>query len=113
VANERLPDMQPIPTAYPSLPAPSMRTPLTAHFQRQWNSGNSTPTSGEDGDGSTPPADENRAPPGAWPGTMEELIRRTLDDDEGGGVVERLAERIARGRKPTGKPHPLKRYETA
>ena len=43
---------------------------------------------------------------------MEELIRRTLNDDEEGGVVERLAERIARGRKPTGKPRPLKRHET-
>ena len=37
---------------------------------------------------------------------MEELIRRTLNDDEEGGVVERLAERIARGRKPFVPPPP-------
>lgn len=45
---------------------------------------------------------------------MEVLIRKTLDDEEGdGGVVERLAERIARGRRVTGRPRPLKRFETA
>ncbi|KAH7922000.1 Metallo-dependent phosphatase [Leucogyrophana mollusca] len=46
--------------------------------------------------------------------SMEELIRRTLTDEESeSGVVERLAERIARGRKVTGRPMPLKRFETA
>jgi serine/threonine-protein phosphatase 2B catalytic subunit len=45
---------------------------------------------------------------------MEVLIRKTLEEDEGdGGVVERLAERIARGRRVTGRPQPLKRFETA
>ncbi|KAH7890234.1 Metallo-dependent phosphatase-like protein [Phlebopus sp. FC_14] len=44
--------------------------------------------------------------------SMEELIRRALDDEEEGDVVGRLADRIAKGRKPTGRPMPLKRYET-
>ncbi|KIJ15828.1 hypothetical protein PAXINDRAFT_11408 [Paxillus involutus ATCC 200175] len=44
--------------------------------------------------------------------SMEELIRRALDEDEEGDMVERLADRIARGRNPTGRPMPLKRYET-
>jgi serine/threonine-protein phosphatase 2B catalytic subunit len=46
---------------------------------------------------------------------MEDLIRRTLeesDDDDDAGTVERVSERIAAGRKVTGKPMPLKRYET-
>jgi len=43
----------------------------------------------------------------------EELIKRALEEDEDGdGVVERLADRIARGRKPQGRPRALKRYET-
>lgn len=45
---------------------------------------------------------------------IEVLIRRTLEEDEGdSGVVERLAERIARGRRVTGRPRALKRFETA
>ena len=47
--------------------------------------------------------------------SMEDLIRRTLeesDDDDDAGTVERVSERIAAGRKVTGKPMPLKRYET-
>ena len=46
---------------------------------------------------------------------MEYLIKRTLDeenDDDEGGVVEKLAERIARGRSITAKPS-LKRHDTA
>ncbi|KAK7457102.1 hypothetical protein VKT23_010404 [Stygiomarasmius scandens] len=44
---------------------------------------------------------------------MEALIRRTLEEgDDDGGVVERLAEKIARGRKATGRPQTLKRFET-
>lgn len=44
---------------------------------------------------------------------MEVLIKRTLEDNgDEGGVVERLAERIARGRNVTGRPMPLKRFET-
>ncbi|KAF9235456.1 Metallo-dependent phosphatase-like protein [Melanogaster broomeanus] len=45
--------------------------------------------------------------------SMDALIRRTLDDDdEEGDVVSRLADRIAEMRPPTGRPMPLKRYET-
>lgn len=44
----------------------------------------------------------------------EELIRKALEEDEeGDSVVERLADRIARGRKPQGRPRALKRFETA
>ena len=44
---------------------------------------------------------------------MEELIKKALEEDEDGdGVVERLADRIARGRKPQGRPRALKRFET-
>ncbi len=45
---------------------------------------------------------------------MEALIRRTLE--EGGDVgdaVEKLAEKLAKGRRVTGRPMPLKRHETA
>lgn len=105
MANERLPEAAPPPTAYPGLAAPSMRAPIMTHLQQRAG----TPS------GASTPSEEAATPtdvPGAWPGTMEELIRRTLNDDDEGGVVERLAERIARGRKPTGKPRPLKRHET-
>jgi serine/threonine-protein phosphatase 2B catalytic subunit len=45
---------------------------------------------------------------------MEVLIRRALEEDEvEGGVVEILAERIARTRSVTGRPRALKRFETA
>jgi serine/threonine-protein phosphatase 2B catalytic subunit len=46
--------------------------------------------------------------------SMEDLIRRILEepDDENAGMVERVSERIASGRKVTGKPMPLKRHET-
>ena len=45
---------------------------------------------------------------------MEYLIKRTLDevDDEEGGIVEKLAEKIARGRSITAKPS-LKKHDTA
>ena len=70
-----------------------------------------------------PEFDPNAAP-GIFPapstrphmGGMEALIRRTLEDDEGvdeGGVVDRIAEQIARERAPQGKPRALKRFETA
>ncbi|EGN94333.1 hypothetical protein SERLA73DRAFT_114496 [Serpula lacrymans var. lacrymans S7.3] len=46
--------------------------------------------------------------------TMEELIRKALNEEDGKAtVVERLAERIARGRKVAGRPSTLKRFETA
>ncbi|KII85433.1 hypothetical protein PLICRDRAFT_178507 [Plicaturopsis crispa FD-325 SS-3] len=85
--NERIPEFT--PTAYPQpgaiTPTPSMRSTLRRG-------------SGDDAD---------RGP------AMETLIRRTLEDEEGdGGVVEKLAERIARGRKATGRPQALKRHDT-
>ena len=45
---------------------------------------------------------------------MEYLIKRTLeeDGDDEGGIVERLAEKIARGRSINAKPS-LKRHDTA
>jgi len=44
---------------------------------------------------------------------MEELIKKALEEDENGdSVVERLADRIARTRKPQGRPRALKRFET-
>ena len=43
----------------------------------------------------------------------EELIKKALEeDDDGDNVVERLADRIARSRKPQGRPRALKRFET-
>ncbi|KAJ7595549.1 serine/threonine-protein phosphatase 2B catalytic subunit [Mycena floridula] len=46
---------------------------------------------------------------------MEYLIKRTLEDEseDEGGVVERLAERIARGRHIGSRPSALKRHGTA
>ena len=44
---------------------------------------------------------------------MDELIKKAMEEDkDGDGAVERLADRIARGRKPQGRPRALKRYET-
>lgn len=43
---------------------------------------------------------------------MDTLIRRTLEENDASGVVERLAEKLAKERKPTGRPMPLKRHET-
>lgn len=81
IANERLPHF--IPPGMPHVPAPSMRLPRL----------------GEDGEGDGQ--------------NMEGLIRRALEEEglEDGGVVERIAERIARG-KPT-RPKGLRRFETA
>ncbi|KAF9653553.1 Metallo-dependent phosphatase [Thelephora ganbajun] len=43
----------------------------------------------------------------------EDLIKKALEEDEeGDSVVERLADRITRGRKPQGRPRGLKRFET-
>jgi serine/threonine-protein phosphatase 2B catalytic subunit len=45
---------------------------------------------------------------------MEDLIKRTLEeDDDEGGVVEKIAEKIARGRSLSSRPSALKRYGTA
>lgn len=83
-ANERLP--QYASPGNPLIPVPSMRVPGL---------------NGEDG------AEEHFS--------MEELIRKALEEEgmSDGGVVERLAERIARGRRPSGRPRALKRFETA
>jgi len=47
---------------------------------------------------------------------MEELIKKVMLETEnelGAGVVEKLADRIARDRRPQGRPRALKRFETA
>jgi serine/threonine-protein phosphatase 2B catalytic subunit len=47
---------------------------------------------------------------------MEELIRKVFQEAEteaGVDIVEKLADRIARGHKPQGRPRALKRFETA
>ena len=85
ILNERLPHYA--PTSLPLVPVPSMRMPGLAH--------------GDDGH-------EDQV-------SMEALIRRALEEEglADGGVVERLAERIARGRRSSGRPRGLKRFETA
>jgi serine/threonine-protein phosphatase 2B catalytic subunit len=99
--NERLPTYNPSPSSS-IFPVPSMRRATT-------------PTPGGVASSSTPPV----IPGGYGLGgstNIEELIRSVFDDDdqggEQGGVVEKLAEKIARGRGITGKHRPLKRYET-
>lgn len=42
----------------------------------------------------------------------DELIKKALEEDEDGDV-ERLADRIVRGKKQQGRPKTLKRFETA
>ncbi|KAI0794857.1 Metallo-dependent phosphatase [Abortiporus biennis] len=82
-ANERLPQFT--PTESPFIPVPSMRIPTLS-------------------------ADDSEE--GA---NMEALIRKALEEEglEDGGVVERLAERIARGRRNAERPKGLRRFETA
>ena len=82
LVNERLPHFQ--QPELPLIPAPSMRLPRLA---------------GEDGQGEVP--------------ALENLIRKALEEEGlgDGGVVERLAERIARG--SSSRPRALKRFETA
>lgn len=85
--NERLPVFEPdsSPSASPTtmFPPPSMRLPSRR--------------AGSMGEGLN----------------MEMLIKKTLEEDEDDSpIVERLAERIARGRRVTGRPQPLKRHET-
>ena len=86
IANERLP--QYAPTSIPLVPVPSMRMPGLAH-------------SGDEGH-------EEQL-------STEALIRRALEEEglSDGGMVERLAERIARGKRSNGRPRGLKRFETA
>ncbi|KAH9050249.1 Metallo-dependent phosphatase [Lactarius hengduanensis] len=122
IANERLPEYDYAPTSFPFVPVPSMRQPLATQMQRAWGSGSTTPTG--EGDGGTPEPSPGAGSdvPGAWPTPVsrEELIKRRLEEDEdGGGFVERMAERLAHGRRAspspsaTDRPHTLKRHETA
>ncbi|KAI0300575.1 Metallo-dependent phosphatase [Multifurca ochricompacta] len=114
IANERLPELNYTPTSFPFVPVPSMRQPLAVHRQRTWGSGSTTPTG--EGDGTPePPPGLGVGVPGAWPSSLpvEEVIRRRLEDDEeDGGFVERMAERLAHGRRPNDRPQALKRNET-
>jgi len=44
--------------------------------------------------------------------SMEALIKRTLDEDnEEGDLVGRISDQISMGRKATGRPMALKRFE--
>lgn len=48
------------------------------------------------------------------PSSMEEMIKRALEEDNmEGNTVELLADRIARSRRPTARPRTMKRFETA
>ena len=82
IANERLPTF--IQPELPHVPAPSMRLPRLAS---------------DAGQGEVP--------------KLENLIRKALEEEglSDGGVVERLAEKIARG--GPSRPRGLKRFETA
>ena len=61
-----------------------------------------------------PTADPLITAPSMRQENREGLIKKALEEDEDGdSVVERLADRIARGRKPQGRPKGLKRFETA
>ncbi|KAI0746373.1 Metallo-dependent phosphatase-like protein [Daedaleopsis nitida] len=94
MANERMPlyDYR-TPSALPLVPVPSMRIPGLAL------AGSGTEDAGTGGD--------NR-------GGMEELIKRALEEEglNDGGMAERLADRITRGKR-SARPRALKRFETA
>ena len=112
VANERLPEFNPVPTAYPLVPVPSMSQHFQQHIQRQRpgsRSGASTPS----GEGNVEdPGNDQGSMPGQWhPRPIEELIKNALKDDDD-GVLEVLAGVIAGGKKP-GRRRGLKRNETA
>ncbi|KAF8266218.1 Metallo-dependent phosphatase [Lactarius quietus] len=121
IANERLPEYIIPQTSFPYVPVPSMRQPLAAHMQRGgWGSGSTTPTG--EGDGTPEPSPGAGSDvPGAWPGQMpmEEMIKRRIEDEEEDGDVERMAELLSHGRRPspspsaTDPPRRLKRHETA
>ena len=83
IANERLPTF--VQPELPHVPAPSMRLPRLA---------------GEGGQGEVP--------------RLESLIRKALEEEglSDGGVVERLAEKIAR-EGTSSRPQTLKRFDTA
>ncbi|KAI0002543.1 Metallo-dependent phosphatase-like protein [Russula compacta] len=94
IANERLPVFN--PASFPSVAVPSMQ-----RAQRPWGSGNSTPTG--DGPELSPAGAEV---PGGWPMFQrEELGRHGVGEgNEDGGLAERVAERIAHGRRATDRP---------
>ncbi|KAI9066181.1 Metallo-dependent phosphatase [Trametes sanguinea] len=97
IANERMPQYD--YTAAPSIPlvpVPSMRLPNLA-----------LASGGAGGAGAPEEAPEGRR-------NIEELIKRALEEEGlgDGGMVERLADRIARGARPS-RPRGLKRFETA
>ena len=97
-ANERMPQFDyTAPSALPLVPVPSMRLPGLALAQ-----------DGEDGEGGS-----GGGAGGARRG-MEELIKKALEEEGlgDGGMVERLADRIARGKR-SARPRTLKRFETA
>ncbi|KAI0704532.1 Metallo-dependent phosphatase [Earliella scabrosa] len=92
LANERMPQFDyTAPSALPLVPVPSMRIP-----------GLALAAGGADGEQA-----ESRQ-------SMEELIKRALEEEgfADGGVVERLADRIATGKR-SARPRGLKRFETA
>ena len=92
LANERMPQYDyTAPSALPLVPVPSMRIP-----------GLALAAGGADGEQT-----ESRQ-------SMEELIKRALEEEgfADGGVVERLADRIATGKR-SARPRGLKRFETA
>lgn len=86
LANERLPQYTPVPS---DSAVPSMRHPRLAN------------------------ADDPAGSP-SEPQSLEGMIRKALLEEglEDGGVVERLAEKIARGKKANGRPRGLGRTET-
>ena len=95
LANERMPQFDyTAQSALPLVPVPSMRIPGLAL------------AAGGDVDAEGGGADSRR--------NMEELIKKALEEEGlgDGGMVERLADRIARGRKGP-RPRGLKRFETA
>lgn len=95
ILNERLPTWDPSAASSSLMfPVPSMRLPGFAHGAQ----GTGGAGGGMGGEGGP---------------NMEYLIRKTLEEEDDGGVVERLAEKIARGRSATGRPRALKRFETA
>lgn len=125
IANERLPEFNYTPTSFPHVAVPSMRQPLNAHFGNNWGGGSGSTTPTGEGEGGTPEPSPGAGAdvPGAWPTPvpMEEMIKRRLDGEEDdGGYVERMAERLAHGSRraspsPSGadRPRALKRHETA
>nr|VWO95660.1 Dual O-methyltransferase/FAD-dependent monooxygenase CTB3 (Cercosporin toxin biosynthesis cluster protein 3) [Includes: O-methyltransferase (EC, FAD-dependent monooxygenase (EC ] [Ganoderma boninense] len=96
LANERMPAAfdYTAPSALPLVPVPSMRIPGLELAEDELDAQGSGSGSGRRG--------------------MEDLIKKALEEEGlgDGGMVERLANRIAGGRK-AGRPKALKRYETA